>query len=305
MIYVLGSLNLDYVARLSRIPKRGETVLAEAFDTFCGGKGANQAAAVAKLGGKTAMVGCVGADAAGRRLKENLAAAGVDVARVATNGADSGLAMIWVEGGDNRIAVAANANSLIEKAEIDGALAGAGAGDILMAQLEIPPGIVLYALKAAKAKGMTTILNPAPAIPDLTGEIFDYTDIITPNETETEILTGVNPVDTVHTALAVKKLFALGIRQVVITLGKRGAACAEGHTITEIDAIDVKVVDTTAAGDTFVGALATRIEAGFDLAAACRYANCAATITVQRRGAAVSIPTKEEVEEFIMKMNID
>ena len=296
MIYVLGSLNLDYVARVLRVPKRGETMLAESFETFCGGKGANQAVAAARLGGKTAMIGRVGADGAGVRLKENLRASGVDVRRVTEKGPDSGLAMIWVEGGDNRIVVAPNANFRFENAEIDDALSEAVAGDILMTQLEIPVDTVLYALKAAKAKGMTTMLNPAPAVSGLPAEIFSYTDIITPNETETEILTGVNPSDIVHIALAVKKLYALGVKKAVLTLGSRGAACAEEQEITEIEVQKVKVVDTTAAGDTFTGALASRLSAGFDLVTACRFANCAATITVQRKGASDSIPTLAEAE---------
>ena len=296
MIYVLGSLNLDYVAHLNHIPKKGETVLSDSFETFCGGKGANQAVAAAKLGGRVAMLGSVGADAAGERLKANLLAAGADVTHVAISGADSGLAMIWVEKGDNRIVVAPNANFRIHTAQIDRALERAAAGDILMTQLEIPVEIVLYALKAAKARGMTTMLNPAPAIKDLPLEIFGYTDLITPNETETEILTGIAPSDLVHIALAVKKLYSFGVKRVVLTLGKRGAVCAEGQIITEIESRDVKVVDTTAAGDTFTGALAVRLSAGFDFVSACRFAASAAELTVQKKGAADSIPTLAEAE---------
>ncbi|MCL2798089.1 MAG: ribokinase [Firmicutes bacterium] len=296
MIYVLGSLNLDYVAR-TRVPKRGETVLADSFETFCGGKGANQAVAAAKLGCKTAMIGRVGADDAGKRLKANLCTAGVDESRVLEKGADSGLAMIWVESGDNRIVVAPNANFRFETREIDEALADAKEGDILITQLEIPPAIVLHALKSAKAKGMVTILDPAPAVPDLPAEIFSFVDIIKPNETETEILTGINPTDEVHIALAVKKLYALGVTKAVLSLGKRGAVCAEGQTITLIEAQNIKVVDTTAAGDTFVGALASKLGAGFDFVTACRFANCAAQITITRKGAAESIPTLAEAEE--------
>ena len=301
MIYVLGSLNLDYVAR-TRVPKRGETVLADSFETFCGGKGANQAVAAAKLGGNTAMIGRVGTDDAGKRLKAGLRLAGVNETRVIERGADSGLAMIWVEGGDNRIVVAPNANFRFEETDIDEALSDAGPGDILMTQLEIPVPIVLYALKAAKAKGMVTILDPAPAVPDLPAEIFNFVDILTPNETETEILTGVDPIDVVHIALAVKKFYALGVKKAVLTLGKRGAVCAEEQTITEIEAQDVKVVDTTAAGDTFCGALASRLAAGFNFVTACRFANCAAQITIQRKGAADSIPTLAEAEEAFGKM---
>ena len=296
MIYVLGSLNMDYVARLKHVPKQGETVLAEVFDTFCGGKGANQAVAVAKLGGQTAMIGHVGIDGNGKRLKENLVAAGVEVSHVTENGTDSGLAMIWVQKGDNRIVVAPNANFRFQQSEIDTALSTAKIGDILITQLEVPVDIVAYALKIGKEKGMTTVLNPAPAVKNLPSEMFLYTDIITPNETETEKLTGVNPVDIVHIALAVKKFYQMGIKRVVLTLGARGAVCAEGNTITEIEARKVKVVDTTAAGDTFVGALSLKIAEGVALTDACRFANCASSLTIQRRGAGESIPKRGEVD---------
>jgi ribokinase len=255
MIYVLGSLNMDYTAK-TRMPKRGETVLADDYGIFCGGKGANQAAAAAKLGGRTAMIGCVGDDDGGRRLIENLQSAGADTSRVSIKQeAPTGAALILVGGkGDNRIVVCTGANALCTTADIDEALRDAEAGDILAAQLEIPIAVVLYAFTLAKSKGMTTVLNPAPAAADLPKELFSATDIIIPNETETEILTGVNPVDIVHVALSAKAFHKKGIQKIVLTLGSRGAAVIDGHTVTEIDAVKVKVVDTTAAGDTFVGA---------------------------------------------------
>ena len=296
MIYVLGSLNMDYVGRFSHVPRAGETILCESFELFCGGKGANQAIAVAKLGGEVAMIGCVGNDDNGRTLKENLLAANVDAEYVIEKEGSSGLAMIWVEGSDNRIAVAPNANFLIDESDVGECLSAAKSGDILIAQLETPLEIVLYAFRKAKEKGLTTSLNPAPAAKNLNQEFYQYTDIIALNETEAEILTGINPVGSASINSVIKKLQNFGVKKIILTLGERGAFCAEGETITEIKGEKVNAVDTTAAGDTFVGAVAERLSAGIDFVAACQFANCASSITVQRRGAAVSIPGREEVE---------
>lgn len=296
MIYVLGSINMDLVFDMPYIPKNGETLRSKSFSTFCGGKGANQAAAIAKLNSRVEMIGKIGSDTYGSILKKNLEDTGVGVKNVKVSEGSSGLAVILVKNGQNRILLDGGANDRIQICDVDEGLKDAGKGDILVAQLELPVSVVSYALSVAKAKGMITFLNPAPAVA-LSDEIYKNTDIIAPNETETQILTGVNPVDIVHVALAVKKFYKKGVKNVIITLGARGAAVSHDMNITEIDAIKVKVVDTTAAGDTFVGAVCNRLESGWDIVSACRFANCAASITVQRKGAAVSIPTIDEVEK--------
>ena len=300
MIYVLGSVNMDLVFDVPHMPVGGETLSANTFNTFCGGKGANQAVALAKLSSKVKMIAGIGRDGYGKRLKDNLISCGVDAEHVRELCDDTGLAAILVERGENRIILHGGANMKVSARDVDDGLKDAKHGDILLTQLEIPLETVEYAFKVAKDKGMTTVLNPAPAVP-LKSTLFELTDIITPNETETEILTGVYPKDIVHVALAVKEFYSRGVKNVIITLGSKGAAVSHGQNITEIDAKKVKAVDTTAAGDTFVGAVCNRLEQGWDIVEACRFANCASSITVTRHGASDSIPTIEEVEKIYKK----
>jgi ribokinase len=298
MIYVLGSINMDMVMTVPYLPKNGETLSADKFYINPGGKGANQAVAIAKLGGAVKMIGKVGRDANGRALKENLSAFGVDVSCVTETETSSGLAMIIVEGGDNRIILYKGANHCVCEADVNQGLKDACPGDILIMQLEIPIEIVDYAAAAAKNKGMTVILNPAPAVA-LSESLMQNVDVIAPNESETEILTGVNPSGDVELALAVKKLYSLGVKKVIVTLGARGAAVAEGQNIDYIPARKVKAVDTTSAGDTFVGACALKLSEGKTLKEAAEFAAVASSITITREGAAVSIPSLKEVQEVI------
>lgn len=295
MIYVLGSINADFVANVKRMPKAGETMASESFFINQGGKGANQAVAIAKLGENVKFIGKVGSDANGEMLKNSIRSFGVDVSNLSVADCASGIALIIVENGENRIILDRGANFKITDADVDAALKNAKSGDIFVTQLEIPLKTVEYALCKAKEKGMITILNPAPAV-KLSSEILSYVDVITPNETETEILTGINPVDEVHITLAVKHFYGRGIKNVIITLGSRGSAVSFGNEITLVDAKKVKVVDTTGAGDTFIGAVAAQLNRGADIVTACRFATCASAITVSRAGASVSIPTVEEVK---------
>lgn len=303
MIYVLGSLNMDLVAQVSRMPKAGETMYADSFYTNCGGKGANQTAAVAKLGGKVAMIGCVGNDAFGQVMKDNLAGYGADVSHIVTVDGPSGVALITVEKGENRIIIDGGANLKLTCAQVDAALDKAVSGDILLAQLESDPQIVAYAFEIARKKGMTTVLNPAPAR-ELPDSLLKNVDIIAPNETETEILTGVMPKDEAHLALAVKHFYGKGIKNVIVTLGGKGAAVSFGSEITYIEPRKVTPVDTTAAGDTFVGSVCLCLDRGRDIVSACRFASVAASVTITRAGAAVSVPTAEEVSEIIAEEGI-
>lgn len=298
MIYVLGSINMDMVARVPHMPVGGETLTADKYYVNPGGKGANQAVAIAKLGGKVAMIGKVGSDETGDALKNNLKAMGVDESMVTRADVSSGIAMIIVEGGENRIILYKGANHSVTKADVDEGLKNAKPGDALVMQLEIPLETVTYAAAVAKQKGMLVLLNPAPAVP-LGEELLKNVDIIAPNETETEILTGVGLDSDVHIALAVKKLYQLGVKRVIITMGSRGSIVAEGQTITPVEPRKVKAVDTTSAGDTFVGATVLRYLDGDTLEDAARFASVASSITVTREGAAQSIPTLEEVKKVI------
>lgn len=298
MIYVLGSINMDMVARVPRMPVGGETLTADKYYVNPGGKGANQAVAIAKLGGKVAMIGKVGSDETGDALKNNLKAMGVDESMVTRADVPSGIAMIIVEGGENRIILYKGANHSVTKTDVDEGLRNAKPGDALVMQLEIPLETVTYAAAVAKQKGMLVLLNPAPAVP-LGEELLKNVDIIAPNETETEILTGVGLDSDVHIALAVKKLYQLGVKRVIITMGSRGSIVAAGQTITPVEPRKVKAVDTTSAGDTFVGATVLRYLDGDTLEDAARFASVASSITVTREGAAQSIPTLEEVKKVI------
>ena len=280
MIYVLGSINMDMVAKVPYIPVSGETMTAEKFFLSPGGKGANQAVAVAKLGGKVRFIGKVGCDANGQALLDNLAAANVDADSVGRSAFPTGIAMILVEKGDNRIILSPGANYDFDECDVEEALAAAEPGDYLIMQLEIRMETVGFAAELAKKK-KTTVL------------------IICPNESETEILTGIKIKDDVSLAAAVSAFYRMGAKSVVITMGGKGAWVADGSTITHIPPRKVKVVDTTGAGDTFIGAMTLRLEKGEDMVTAGRFAAAASSVTITREGAAASIPSLEEVEKIL------
>ena len=294
---------MDFSASLDSFPRAGETVKAKSVLLGCGGKGANQAAAVGKLGGKCAMIGKVGSDAFGERMKENLRSFGVDTSYISATDCPSGTAQIWVHNGNNRIVVDGGANDRLTTEDIDEGLKSAKSGDILIVQLEVPPKAVSHALKAGRRKGMVTILNPAPASP-LTAADYENSDVIIPNETETKILTGVMPDCEVNLALAAKKLKDMGARNIVITLGSKGSAVIVGNNITLLPARKVKAVDTTGAGDTFIGAAAVKLDNGCNLISAAEFATVASAIKVTRKGATTAIPTIDEVEKAVSEGKI-
>lgn len=298
MIYVLGSINMDMVMTVPYLPKNGETLSADKFYINPGGKGANQAVAIAKLGGAVKMIGKVGRDANGRALKENLSAFGVDVSCVTETETSSGLAMIIVEGGDNRIILYKGANHCVCEADVNQGLKDACPGDILIMQLEIPIEIVEYAAAAAKNKGMTVILNPGSGRRSFRKSYAERGRHRAERERDGDSYRR-KPVGDVELALAVKKLYSLGVKKVIVTLGARGAAVAEGQNIDYIPARKVKAVDTTSAGDTFVGACALKLSEGKTLKEAAEFAAVASSITITREGAAVSIPSLKEVQEVI------
>ena len=307
MIYVLGSINNDMSLELDSFPKKGETVIADGCRMGLGGKGANQAVAIARLARKyedgrkaVQMIGKVGVDSVGTELVGKLDEYGVGTEYVSRVNRATGTAIVTVSGKDNRIMVYSGANLGITKSDVDEALANATTSDTLLCQLEVPMYIIGYALQQARARGMTTILNPAPAkeIPD---DFYYNVDIIAPNEIETKMITGINPKDWDSQLAAMREFHRRGVRYVVLTLGKNGCAISDnGRLVTHIPARKVKVMDTTGAGDTFVGAMAlTYPHVGmYSFQEACIFATRAASLTVSRRGAAESIPSFEEVCEL-------
>lgn len=293
-IFVVGSLNMDLTIRAPYAPKRGETVMGEGFLVTAGGKGANQAVACAKLGAETYMVGCVGKEF-GDELISSLKNCGADIKFIERqNGVSSGVAMITVSEGDNRIIIDRGANAKVGRMLVDRALEEAEAGDFLIVQLEIELDTVCYAIERAKAKGMITLLNPAPAA-TLPERAFEGCDYFLPNQTETEFYTGIYPEDEKTAKRAAAKLKDMGVKNVIITLGEQGSAYISEGKYVKVDAVKAKVVDTTAAGDTFVGAFAVKLSEGAGEEEAMRFANAAAAVTITRRGAQEAIPTREEV----------
>ena len=286
MIYIVGSLNMDLSIESPYIPAEGETVTGGGFMINPGGKGANQAYACAKLGGKVKMLGAAGQDDFGKTLIESLSSAGVDVSYIKkTKAAPTGVAVITVSGGNNRIILDKGANACLETEDIDEFLLSARPGDIYLTQLENPIEMIGYGLKKAKEIGMYTILNPAPANNGIV-PYLSYVDLITPNETEMAILGGK------------EKLFSAGIKKIVTTLGSKGYEIADEKSSKVYPCMKVKAVDTTAAGDTLCGGLVAGLSNGLTLKEACAFGSKAASIACTRKGAQQSVPTKEEVENY-------
>lgn len=294
-IYIVGSINMDLIINTDTFPDAGMTVTGYGFMENPGGKGANQAVAVSKCGGDAVMVGSVG-NAFGEKLVETLKNYGVDTKNVALkDGVSSGIAVITVTNGENRIIIDKGSNALVEKEAAFAALKDATCDDYLIVQLEIPVSTVLESLRFAKYKGMTTVVNPAPAC-QLPSEVFALADYFIPNQTETRFYTGIYPDTPEKARLAAKELLNKGVKHVIITLGGMGAASVTEDDFSLVPAYTVKAVDTTAAGDTFVGALVTRLAEKADVLKAMDFANKAASLTVTRRGAQQSIPMRGEVE---------
>lgn len=284
-IVVVGSLNMDMVIHTPYYPKSGETILGSGFMTNCGGKGANQATAAGKLGGNVIMCGKVGSDVFGAKMKENLGTYGVNTQLVTETDGASGIAVIVVVDGENRIIIDSGANATMTEKDIDAALDRAERGDIYLTQLENPINVIGYGLRKAKEKGLFTILNPAPASTKIL-EHVRYADLVIPNETELEILGGK------------ESLFNAGVRTVITTLGGNGYEIATRESLKRYPCIRVKAVDTTAAGDTLCGGLAAGLARGEELVEAMAFASKAASIACTRMGAAQSVPTYEEVMQY-------
>jgi len=301
-IVVVGSANMDMVVKLIRSPRPGETVFGRTFGMFPGGKGANQAVCAAKLGARTTFIGKVGPDVLGRRLKETMRQAGVQLTHLMTDpAASTGTAMISVDAsGENQIIVVSGANMQITPADIRKHRRAFSGARVVLSQLEIPLESVRETLRAAKEAGCTVVLNPAPARP-LPRSILRNVDYLTPNETEAEILTGVAVRDLATAERAARRLIGLGVGTVIVTLGKRGCfmVCAGGKL--HVPALKVKAVDTTAAGDAFNGSLALALARGKSPAEAMCFASSVAAFSVTRMGAQVSMPWPKELRAFVRK----
>lgn len=288
---------MDLVIRAARVPQGGETILGEGFLSNPGGKGANQAVAVAKLGGEAYMVGCVGREF-GADLLEALQKYGVhaDHVRRETD-LSSGIAVIIVADGDNRIILDTASNGRTDEALVDRAFADAKEGDYLLVQLEIGLPTVAYALKEAKKRGMITVLNPAPAA-KLPQALYADCDWFVPNQTEAQFYTGIYPSDETSIRKCAEKLGKLGVKNVLITLGTDGSASVSKGVFRRVDPVPAAAVDTTAAGDTYVGAFVTRLSEGAEIETAMHFASTASALTVTRRGAQCAIPLRAEVEAY-------
>lgn len=288
---------MDLVVRAPRHPQPGETLLGSDFHTFPGGKGANQAVAAARAGGIVSMVGRVGSDDFGTALLGNLAANGVNTSAVLRDPeVASGVALITVShSGQNTIVVAPGANGSLTPAHVaDAAPVFAGAGVVLM-QLEIPLPAVARAVEEGRKQGATVILNPAPAQP-LDPALLRRVDVLTPNQSELALLTGEDNVED-----GAAKLHDLGVRTVIVTLGGDGVLVLEESARTLLPPHSVNVVDTTAAGDAFVGAFAVALGQGRSLIEAARWGNAAGALAVTRAGAQPSLPSRAELEALLAR----
>ena len=291
-ILIIGSSNTDMVIKAARIPVPGETILGGEFKMGPGGKGANQAVAAARLGGDVTFVCKVGRDMFGEKAVENYKKDGIKTDHILYSDKPSGVALILVDDqGENVISVAPGANGDITVEDIESIRPVIEAADYLILQLEIPVAAVAKAAEIGKAAGVCVILNPAPAC-RLPEEIFKNISLITPNQTEIALLTGVEG----DITLAMKKLQEMGVQDIILTLGSKGSAIWNGSGYETVPAQKVKAVDATAAGDTFCGGLCVGLSEGLGLKEAAEFATKASAKTVQKLGAQESIPYRSEIE---------
>ena len=301
-IVVIGSLNADLVQKVDRLPKPGETIAGGALETFSGGKGANQAVAAGRMGARTSMIGQVGDDSLSQILRDSLQDAGVDHDSVGVSQTSTGSAIILVfPDGENVIVIAPGANATVTPELAAERLRVLGQGAFLLSQLEIPIESVERSLEVAKARGATTILDPAPAR-ELSGDILRHVDYLTPNETESATLLGEPGLDIEDGPAmerAAERILALGPKAAVLKLGARGCLIAGAEGFHRVPGFKVDAVDTTAAGDVFNGAFATALAEGQAVPSAARFANAAAALSVTRPGAQNSVPSRREVDRFL------
>ncbi|WP_194207705.1 ribokinase [Superficieibacter sp. 1612_C1] len=299
-LVVLGSINADHILNLNAFPAPGETVTGNQYQVAFGGKGANQAVAAGRSGASIAFIACTGDDDTGERIRKQLVSDNIDVEPVSTiAGESTGVALIFVNGeGENVIGIHAGANAALSPALVEAQRERIAQASVLLMQLESPIESVLAAAKIAHQHHTTVALNPAPAR-ELPDELLTLVDIITPNETEAEKLTGIAVKNDDDAAKAAQALHNKGIKTVIITLGSRGVwASVEGKG-QRVPGFKVEAVDTIAAGDTFNGALITALLEEKPLADAIRFAHAAAAIAVTRKGAQPSVPWRDEIDLFL------
>ena len=301
-LVVLGSINADHILNLEHFPTPGETVTGQEYQVAFGGKGANQAVAAGRSGADIAFIACVGDDDTGSRVCKQLASDKIDTSPVSTiKEASTGVALIFVNGaGENVIGIHAGANAALTPALVAEQNQKIAEASALLMQLESPLESVLAAAKIAHQNKTKVVLNPAPAC-ELSDELLGLVDMITPNETEAEKLTGVRVENDDAAAVAAKALHAKGIQTVIITLGSRGVWLSENGKGQRVPGFKVKAVDTIAAGDTFNGALVTALLEEKPMNEAIRFAHAAAAIAVTRKGAQPSVPWRHEIDEFLQQ----
>jgi ribokinase len=294
MILVVGSSNIDLVASVDRLPSRGETVLGYRFAQSFGGKGANQAVAAARAGAEVAFLSKLGADANGRLIEQHLAAQGLSRPILLRDAEfPTGVAMILVDhSGENQIAVVPGSNGRLTPADLRQHRELIAGARVLLLQMEIPRETVFEALRLGRECGLTTILNPAPAAP-LPSDLLRLIDILTPNESEAQALTG-----SADPAEAARILTDRGVGTVVVTCGANGAFLATGNDVTHIPGFLVETIDSTGAGDAFNGAVACAVAEGVPIESAIVRANAAGALATTGRGAQESMPTKDDIEQL-------
>ncbi|SMY16568.1 ribokinase [Photobacterium aquimaris] len=303
-LVVLGSVNADHVLQVPSFPRPGETLHGRNYQVIPGGKGANQAVAAARLHADIGFIACVGDDSFGINIRENFKIDGIDITAVKMQpNCPTGIAMIQVsDSGENSICLSAEANAKLTATAIEPDLERIRQAEYLLMQLETPLCGIEKAAQVAKAANTVVILNPAPARA-LSDDLLACVNIITPNETEAEVLTGITVTDADSAQRAANVLHAKGIKTVMITLGAKGVWLSQNGNGDIIAGFRVEATDTTAAGDTFNGAFVTGLLEGLALESAIKFAHAAAAISVTRFGAQTSIPSRDEVDDFLAQQS--
>lgn len=299
-VVVLGSVNTDLVLRCSRLPIPGQTVAGRDYEALLGGKGANQAVAAARLGASVSFIGCVGDDEFGRNARRSLASEGIDTQHLhSVTGTTTGVAMILVDdSGQNSIALAAGANAALSIAHVDAAKQTIQGAGLLICQLECPLPVVQHGIAIARAAGVQVLLNPAP-MQALPSALLAQVDVLVPNESEAASLIGLASAESFDASVAAARLSELGPRSVIVTLGAAGVQLASNGVNIRLAAPAARAVDTTGAGDAFIGAYAAAWCDGAAVTAAIEYAQRAAAISVTRRGAIAAMPRRSELAPTI------
>ena len=302
-IVVVGSSNTDMIIQVEHIPKPGETIIGGAFSIAAGGKGANQAVAAARAGGNVTLVARVGKDMFGKQAITAFVKDEIDIGHVKQdNDTPSGVALIFVDkNGENSIAVASGANANLSPADVQFARDSIAAADILLMQLETPLETIQAATQIASENNVRVILNPAPAQP-LSDSILQQVSVLTPNESEAELLTGIPVKNEMDAETAAIALFDKGIETVLITLGSKGALVFDSNYRDLVPGFKVEAIDSTAAGDAFNGALAVALAEEKPLKDAVAFANAAGALSVTKLGAQPSAPSRNEIDLFLQSV---